>query len=193
MEKSVKNIRQNIISALQEDIGDGDITAQLIAPETRLEVRLICREPAILCGQDWFDLAFLQLDPDIQILWRAEDGEPLAADQSICHLHGNARAILTAERTALNFLQTLSATATQTHYYQKLIQHTKCRILDTRKTIPNLRDAQKYAVRCGGGINHRSGLYDAYLLKENHLAACGSMASAVQQARALHPAPFLSF
>jgi len=180
-------IKQQVATALQEDIESGDITALLIRPDTKLEVQLICREPAILCGTEWFDLSFLQLDSSLKIKWSATDGDSLKAGQSVCKISGNARAILSAERTALNFLQTLSATASITHYYQNLISETTCRILDTRKTIPNLRLAQKYAVRCGGGLNHRSGLYDAYLLKENHLAACGNMASAVQKARQLKP------
>jgi nicotinate-nucleotide pyrophosphorylase (carboxylating) len=182
-----ESIRRNVSTAVQEDVGNGDITAQLIAPETRLEMQLLCREPAVLCGTEWFNEAFLQLDPNTHIDWSATDGDSLEADQTICRLNGNARAMLTAERTALNFLQTLSGTATITHYYQSLIAHTPCKILDTRKTIPNLRLAQKYAVHCGGGMNHRIGLFDAFLLKENHLAACGSMSAAVQQARKLHP------
>ena len=187
MNESASAIRQSVASALQEDIGAGDVTVQLIAPKTRLEMQLLCRETAVLCGVDWFDEAFRQLDADTRIEWSASDGDHLQADLVLCHISGNARALLTAERTALNFLQTLSGTASITHYYQSLIAHTACKILDTRKTIPNLRLAQKYAVRCGGGINHRVGLFDAFLLKENHLAACGSMGAAVQQARALHP------
>lgn len=178
---------KNITDALNEDIGIGDITASLIPPKTSLQVRLFCREQAILCGQQWFEQTFKRLDPDIQLQWFAKDGDPVQIDQTVCHLSGNARSILTAERTALNFLQTLSATATVTYFYQNLIGNTSCQILDTRKTIPGLRLAQKYAVTCGGGLNHRLGLYDAYLLKENHLAAAGSIASAVQQARKLNP------
>ncbi|MCP4074849.1 MAG: carboxylating nicotinate-nucleotide diphosphorylase [Gammaproteobacteria bacterium] len=184
---SLETIKQQVASALQEDIESGDITVQLINPDTNLEVQLICREPAILCGAEWFELSFHQLDSSLKIDWSATDGDSLTAGQSVCKISGNARAILSAERTALNFLQTLSATASITHYFQNLISETHCRILDTRKTIPNLRLAQKYAVRCGGGLNHRTGLYDAFLLKENHLAACGDMASAVQQARQLKP------
>ncbi len=178
---------QNVASALQEDIGDSDITARLIAPESTLEMRLYCREDAILCGSQWFDLAFHMLDPAIQIDWSIKDGEALKAAQPVCRLKGLARPLLGAERTALNFLQTLSGTATITRQYQGLIAHTGCKLLDTRKTIPNLRLAQKYAVQCGGGENHRLGLYDAFLLKENHLAACGGMAATVQQARELRP------
>lgn len=180
-------IEPSVIAALDEDLGTGDITAQLIPQETLLDVALLCREDAILCGREWFELSFLTLNPDISIQWRAEDGEQLSANQTVCSLRGHARSILSAERTALNFIQTLSATATVTRQYTNLISHTQCRILDTRKTIPNLRLAQKYAVRCGGGKNHRTGLYDAYLLKENHLAACGDMATAVTRARQLEP------
>ncbi len=180
-------IRENIKTSFKEDIGTGDITALLIAADSKLDVSLICREPAILCGSEWFSEAFVQLDPAIQIEWLANDGDLVSADTIVCQISGNARAILSAERTALNFLQTLSATATVTHRYQSLIAHTSCKILDTRKTIPGLRLAQKYAVKCGGGSNHRIGLFDAYLLKENHLAAAGSIAAAVAQARDLNP------
>ncbi len=182
-----KLIEKSIKDALQEDLGDGDITVLLIPPEQRLEMQLISRQHAILCGQQWFDQAFLQLDSGIDIDWQVSDGDPVGPDQVLCKLSGSARALLSAERTALNFLQTLSATASITHYYQSLVNHTACRILDTRKTIPNLRLAQKYAVRCGGGHNHRIGLFDAFLLKENHLAAAGDMVKAVQQARQIKP------
>ncbi len=187
MKSFPKNIKEQVLSALHEDIGSGDITARLIKPETCLEVKLICREQAILCGTQWFELSFFQLDPNIRIEWFATDGAFLQADQTVCKIKGAAQAILTAERTALNFLQTLSATASITHHYSSLIKQTNCKILDTRKTIPNLRQAQKYAVQCGGGLNHRIGLYDAFLLKENHLAACGDMASAVKIAREIKP------
>ncbi len=187
MTELVQLITNQVKNALQEDLGDGDITVLLIPPEQRLELQLISRQHAILCGQRWFDEAFLQLDSEINIDWQVSDGDPIGPDQVLCRLSGNARALLSAERTALNFLQTLSATATVTHCYQSLIKHTACRILDTRKTIPNLRLAQKYAVRCGGGHNHRIGLFDAFLLKENHLAATGDMAKAVEQARQIKP------
>ncbi len=187
MQGLTETIKSQVVSALQEDIENGDITALLIQPDAQFKVQLICREQATLCGTEWFDLSFQQLDSTLKIKWLATDGDSLQADQIVCTINGNARAILSAERTALNFLQTLSATASITHFYQQLISETACRILDTRKTIPNLRLAQKYAVRCGGGLNHRTGLYDAYLLKENHLAACGDMAKAVQRARQLHP------
>lgn len=184
-------INNNITQALNEDLGSGDITANLIPADTPLEVRLICREQAVLCGSKWFEETFKRLDPAVRINWFHTDGDLLQADQTVCEISGNGRAILTAERTALNFLQTLSATASVTHYYQSIISDTDCRILDTRKTIPGLRMAQKYAVTCGGGMNHRMGLYDAYLLKENHLAASGSIANAVQLARQMHPEALL--
>jgi len=187
MQSLTEVINKNVHSALEEDMGDGDVTAALIPVNQQLEVRLLCRESAILCGRDWFERAFHSLDKNIAIHWHAADGDQLHRDQVVCQFSGNARAILSAERTALNFLQTLSATATITHQYQSLISETGCRILDTRKTIPNLRLAQKYAVRCGGGMNHRIGLYDAFLLKENHLSASGSMSAAVHLARKSHP------
>ena len=187
MKISPEIVSENIKTAFLEDIGTGDITALLISADSKLDVSLMCREAAILCGSEWFSAAFMQLDPAVQIQWLANEGDLVAADTIVCQISGNARAILSAERTALNFLQTLSATATVTHHYQGLIAHTNCRILDTRKTIPGLRLAQKYAVKCGGGSNHRIGLFDAYLLKENHLAAAGSIAAAVAQARDLNP------
>jgi nicotinate-nucleotide pyrophosphorylase (carboxylating) len=179
-------ISNNITQALNEDLGSGDITANLISEDATLAVRLICREQAILCGSQWFEETFKRVNDNIEINWFSCDGDLLQADQTVCELKGNARAILSAERTALNFLQTLSATASITQYYQSLVSSTGCRILDTRKTIPGLRVAQKYAVTCGGGLNHRMGLYDDYLLKENHLAACGSIAEAVQRARQMN-------
>lgn len=180
-------IKNDVSRALAEDIGDGDVSAELIDADSVLETRLLIREDAVLCGTEWFDEAFRQCAPDIQINWLASDGDCISADTVICEVSGPARALLTAERSALNFLQTLSGTATMTRHYADLIKHTQCRILDTRKTIPLLRRAQKYAVRCGGGLNHRIGLFDAYLIKENHLAACGSIAEAVDRARRSHP------
>ena len=184
-------IKHDIAQALGEDLGSGDITAQLIDVGTQLDVLLLCREQAVLCGRDWFEAAFKQLDASITFNWFANDGDKLIADSVVCEITGNARAVLSAERTALNFLQTLSATATLTRRYQQAIAGTGCKILDTRKTIPGLRQAQKYAVTCGGGTNHRIGLFDAFLLKENHLSAAGSIASAVKRARALHPEALL--
>ena len=180
-------IDKNVSAALDEDLGSGDITANLIPDGTILKVRLICREQAILCGSQWFEQTFRRLDPRVTIDWSASDGDLIQAEQTVCELSGDARALLSAERTALNFLQTLSATASTTYHYQNLINSTGCKILDTRKTIPGLRLAQKYAVTCGGGMNHRIGLFDAYLLKENHLAASGSISLAVEKARQLSP------
>ena len=186
-----KYIINDIKLALQEDIGSGDISAQLIDEDEQLTTRLLVREDAVLCGTAWFDEAFKQCDSRIQLAWQAQDGDSVSADSVLCQVTGPARAILTAERTALNFLQTLSGTATVTRYYADKIKQTKCRILDTRKTIPHLRLGQKYAVECGGGINHRIGLFDAYLIKENHLAACGGIKQAVERGRKLNPDRFL--
>jgi len=184
-------ILQDVRLALDEDVGDGDISAMLIDEPQQLEMKLQVREDAVLCGTAWFDQTFWQCDPSIQIKWIAKDGDGVDADSVLCSISGPARALLTAERTALNFLQSLSGTATTTSGYARRIQHTACRILDTRKTIPHLRRAQKYAVQCGGGLNHRIGLFDAYLIKENHLAACGSIKAAVERGRELRPDCFL--
>ena len=184
------NLQQHIVKdielALKEDVGSGDISALLIDENKLLRTQLLVREEAILCGTAWFEQAFKQCDEGIHLDWQAQDGDRVNAESVVCRISGPARAILTAERTALNFLQTLSGTATTTRYYVDKISQTKCRILDTRKTIPHLRLAQKYAVTCGGGLNHRIGLFDAYLIKENHLAACGSIRQAVERGRALH-------
>ena len=184
------NLQQHIVKdielALKEDVGSGDISALLIDENKLLRTQLLVREEAILCGTAWFEQAFKQCDEGIHLDWQAQDGDRVSAESVVCRISGPARAILTAERTALNFLQTLSGTATTTRYYVDKISQTKCRILDTRKTIPHLRLAQKYAVTCGGGLNHRIGLFDAYLIKENHLAACGSIRQAVERGRALH-------
>ena len=184
-------IQQDIKLALAEDVGSGDISAMLIDASEQLNMQLLVREDAVLCGTAWFDEAFRQCDQSIQINWTARDGDRVIADSLLCKISGPARALLTAERTALNFLQTLSGTATTTSSYAERIQHTACRILDTRKTIPNLRRAQKYAVQCGGGMNHRIGLFDAYLIKENHLAASGSIKLATDRGRELQPDCFL--
>ena len=180
-------IQQDIKLALAEDVGSGDISAMLIDESEQLNMQLLVREDAVLCGTAWFDEAFKQCDQSIQINWTAGDGDRVVVDRVLCKISGPARAMLTAERTALNFLQTLSGTATTTSRYADRIGHTSCRILDTRKTIPHLRRAQKYAVQCGGGMNHRIGLFDAYLIKENHLAASGSIKAAVQRGRVLRP------
>jgi nicotinate-nucleotide pyrophosphorylase (carboxylating) len=180
-------VRDDVARALREDVGDGDCTAGLIPSDATLETRVICREDAVLAGCAWFDETFRQLDPGIRIDWRSTDGDALGPDHELCRLCGPARAILTGERTALNFLQTLSGTATQTRRYVDAVAGTGAVILDTRKTLPGLRRAQKYAVLCGGGSNHRIGLFDAVLIKENHIAAAGSISLAVQRARQSHP------
>jgi nicotinate-nucleotide pyrophosphorylase (carboxylating) len=169
--------------ALREDIGSGDVTAGLIAATTQTRARVLCREAAVLCGAPWFDDTFRQLDPALRIDWQFADGARVPAGSILCQVNGAARPILTGERTALNFLQLLSATATVTRRYADALAGTSCRILDTRKTIPGLRSAQKYAVRCGGGANHRLGLYDMVLIKENHIAAAGSIIAAIRAAR----------
>ena len=178
-------------NALDEDVGSGDISADLIDAGVWLETELLVREEAVLCGCQWFDEVFRQCDEKITTRWHAGDGERITANSVVCEVSGPARGILTAERSALNFLQTLSGTATLTRTYSDQIKHTRCRILDTRKTIPQLRVAQKYAVLCGGGSNHRIGLFDAFLIKENHLAASGGIANAVARAREMHPDKFL--
>ena len=185
---SLKNNRILMVQlALQEDIKDGDLTADLIAEDTISEATVICREDAVLAGQDWFDEVFKQVDADVEITWYFNDGDHVPADSIICSLSGLARSLLTGERSALNFVQTLSATATQTNQYVKAIAGTKTRVLDTRKTLPGMRLAQKYAVTCGGGKNHRVGLYDMILIKENHIMAAGTITKAVENARKLHP------
>ncbi len=180
------DIPRQVREALAEDIGSGDITAELIDANTVASATLITREPAVMCGCDWANEVFRQLG-DVTIDWQVKDGDRLTANQTLCTLSGNARQILTGERTALNFLQTLMATATQTRTYVDAVEGKQIGILDTRKTLPGLRYAQKYAVLCGGGENHRLALYDQYLIKENHIAACGSISKAIERARALHP------
>ena len=181
------DLQTTVARALDEDIGTGDVTAGLIPAAKQASATVICREAAILCGTAWFDEVFRQLDPAVHIIWQHQDGERVTANTVLCTLQGSARSILSGERAALNFLQTLSATATATRRYVDLVAHTQCRILDTRKTLPGLRTAQKYAVVCGGGTNHRIGLYDRVLIKENHIMAAGSITAAIQQARQLHP------
>lgn len=180
------DITRVVRDALTEDIGTGDITAKLIDQNTQYHATVITREKAILCGVDWVNESFSQLDPSIDITWSAKDGDRVDPNQTLFTVNGSARSILTAERTALNFLQLLSGTATLCDRYASMVQHTEVKLLDTRKTIPGLRTAQKYAVTCGGCYNHRIGLYDAYLIKENHIAACGSITAAVLQAKANH-------
>jgi len=184
-------IKQMVSVALAEDLntanGGSDITAELIPKEQNVTASLICREPGILCGKEWFDEVFRQVGADVSINWSADDGDNLLADQLLCTLQGSARAILTGERSAMNFLQTLSGTATETRKYVNKLKGTDCRLLDTRKTLPGFRLAQKYAVTCGGGYNHRTGLFDAFLIKENHIFACGGIDKAIQQANQNHP------
>ena len=174
--------------ALQEDIGSGDITAQLIDGDAVASASIISREHAVLCGTPWANEVLRQVDRSVSIHWLVNEGDELAPNQTIVELRGPARALLTAERCMLNFLQTLSATASVSRAYTRKVAHTDVRLLDTRKTIPGLRTAQKYAVRVGGCFNHRMGLFDAFLIKENHISACGSIAKAIQTARQLAPA-----
>ncbi|MET0332535.1 MAG: carboxylating nicotinate-nucleotide diphosphorylase [Dyella sp.] len=180
-------ILDDVRRAFAEDIGAGDATADLLPADGIARASLTCREAAVLAGRAWFDQSFRQLDPTVDIQWLVEDGEHMRAGQVICHLAGRARALVSAERTALNFLQLLSGTATTAARYAAALQGTATRVLDTRKTVPGLRLAQKYAVRCGGGFNQRIGLYDAILVKENHITAAGGIANAVSAARRLHP------
>jgi nicotinate-nucleotide pyrophosphorylase (carboxylating) len=172
-----------VAAALREDIGAGDVTAALVPAGQRVHGRVIVREDAVLCGSAWVAEVFHQLDPAVQVSWRARDGDQLRAGATVFEIAGPARAVLTGERTALNFLQLLSGTATTTRHFVAALAGTACRVLDTRKTLPGLRSAQKYAVRCGGGENHRMGLYDRVLIKENHIAAAGSIGAAIAAAR----------
>lgn len=182
-------IAKQVALALQEDIATGDINAQLI-PETQCDTAtIICREPMVVAGKAWVDEVFRQLDPNMQLDWAVKDGDAVAANQILVTLIGNTRALLTGERTALNFLQTLSSTATVVANHVAVIAELPTKLLDTRKTIPMLRHAQKYAMLCGGGNNHRIGLYDAFLIKENHIMACGGIAQAVSQARQIANKP----
>lgn len=180
-------ILADVRRALAEDLGPGDATADLLPAETTAQAYVITREAAVLCGQAWFEACFRELDADVAITWHAADGDRLDPGQTFVEMRGNARALVSAERCALNFMQTLSATATVTAAHAAAVAGTRTRILDTRKTLPGLRIAQKYAVRCGGGGNHRIGLFDAMLIKENHIAAAGSLTAAVRAARAYHP------
>lgn len=177
----------NVALALAEDVGGGDLTAALIPEDAQAEATVISREDAVLCGAAWFDAVFRQLEPRIIVGWKATDGDRIAPDQLLCTLRGPARSLLTGERTALNFLQMLSSTATLARRYADAVAGTRTTILDTRKTLPGLRLAQKYAVRCGGCQNHRIGLFDAVLIKENHIMAAGSIGNAIAVARRLHP------
>jgi nicotinate-nucleotide pyrophosphorylase (carboxylating) len=180
-------ILADVQRSFAEDIGTGDATADLLDAGATATAVLTCREDAVLCGTAWFEACFRQLDPDVRIEWLVHDGDHVAAGSTICRLAGKARALVTAERSALNFLQLLSATATVTSHYADAIAGTRTRVLDTRKTLPGLRRAQKYAVLCGGGTNHRIGLFDAMMLKENHIIAAGGIPAAVKAARRIHP------
>jgi nicotinate-nucleotide pyrophosphorylase (carboxylating) len=181
------DIQSNVSIALLEDIGDGDITAKLIPEEEQASAAIITREDATICGVDWVNEVARQVDPTISIDWMVADGQQAQANQLLFQAQGNARSLLTFERCALNFLQCLSGTATISHYYAGLVADTSVKLLDTRKTIPGLRKAQKYAVACGQCFNHRIGLYDAFLIKENHIAACGGISQAVATARQHEP------
>jgi nicotinate-nucleotide pyrophosphorylase (carboxylating) len=182
-----QDLSRQVDAALREDIGRGDVTAALVPAEQQVRGAIVTREAAVLCGRAWADETYRRLDPRVQLQWRAADGDRLNSGQVICEIAGPARPVLTGERTALNFLQLLSATATQARRFVDAVAGTGCRILDTRKTLPGLRSAQKYAVRCGGADNHRMGLYDRVLIKENHIAAAGSLGSAVRAAASLAP------
>lgn len=181
------DITETVRRVLTEDVGTGDLTAALIPAGTQVEAQVITRVTAVLCGTAWFDEVFRQVDKRVSIDWTAHDGDSISSGQTLCILRGPARALLTGERTALNFLQLLSGTATLARKYVDAVRGTRAVILDTRKTVPGLRRAQKYAVACGGGQNHRLGLYDAILIKENHIAAAGSIAAALRAARASAP------
>ncbi len=180
-------IINNVTQSLSEDIGAYDLTTLLIKNEASATATVICREKAILCGTQWFETCFQQLSPQTEIRWFAEEGDVISAGQKLCKIKGNARSLLTAERSALNFLQTLSAIATQTRSYVNEVLGTGALIVDTRKTLPGLRLAQKYAVKCGGGENHRLGLYDGILIKENHIMSAGGIEQALKAARIIAP------
>ena len=181
------HIRINVQAALAEDMGSGDLTAQLIAEHTKAHATVITREPAVLCGTLWFEECFLTLDPDCKITWNLKEGDTAEANQPLCEIHGNARAMLSAERPALNFLQTLSAVATKTRRYVEATRDTQTKIMDTRKTLPGLRMAEKHAVTVGGGHNQRVGLFDGVLIKENHIAAAGGIKEVMEHAFQITP------
>ncbi|MGH8076353.1 MAG: carboxylating nicotinate-nucleotide diphosphorylase [Lysobacter sp.] len=179
-------IEADVAQALAEDIGHGDVTAALL-PDSTDSAYLLCKQDAVICGRPWFDACHRALDPEVQITWRVAEGEHVRTGTVLATLQGRSRALVSAERASLNFLQTLSATATATASYVEAVRGTRARILDTRKTIPGLRLAQKYAVRVGGGVNHRIGLFDAVMLKENHVRVAGSITGAIRAARTMHP------
>lgn len=182
-----KDLKVSVSAALAEDVGTGDITAMLIPEGEKARARVITREPAVICGVDWVNEVFAQIDSDVTLNWNVSDGDLVTPNQTLFELQGSAHALLTGERTALNFMQLLSGTATICREYADIVAHTGVRLLDTRKTIPGLRTAQKYAVTCGGCHNHRIGLYDAFLIKENHIAASGGIANAVARAHEIAP------
>lgn len=182
-----RDITETVAFALKEDIGSGDITAQLIPVTQTAKARIITRENAVICGTEWVNEVFRQIDSSVTIHWHVADGDAVKPDQLLFELAGSARSLLTGERTALNFLQLLSGTATICKSYADIVAHTQVRLLDTRKTIPGLRTAQKYAVTCGSCHNHRIGLYDAFLIKENHIAACGGIPAAISAAKEIAP------
>src|SRR5688572_10530886 len=177
-----ETVTRDVTRALAEDVGTGDLTAHLVPAGAQAHARLMTRQSGVLCGVEWFKRTFEELDPDVEIFWHHRDGDEIVANSSLCELEGNARAMLTAERTALNFVQLLSGVATRTRQFVRAVEGTRAKILDTRKTVPGLRMAQKYAVRCGGGVNHRLGLHDAILIKENHLSAAGGVRPALAAA-----------
>jgi nicotinate-nucleotide pyrophosphorylase (carboxylating) len=181
-----ETVTRDVTRALAEDIGTGDLTARLVPADRQASARLMTREDGVLCGTEWFDRTFEELDPDVEIFWHHGDGDDILAGTSLCELEGNARAMLSAERTALNFVQLLSGVATRTRAFVRAVEGTRAKILDTRKTLPGLRLAQKFAVRVGGGTNHRIGLHDGILIKENHIVAAGGVAPALREA--LHEA-----
>jgi nicotinate-nucleotide pyrophosphorylase (carboxylating) len=187
MPEPPRDLAAQVETALREDIGSGDVTAVLVPAGQRVRGSVITRESAVLAGRPWVDATFRHLDPQVHLVWHANDGEPITANQVVLEIAGGARPVLTGERIALNFLQLLSATATATRRFADAVAGTGCTILDTRKTIPGLRTAQKYAVLCGGGQNHRMGLYDRVLIKENHIAAAGSLGGAIRAARSHAP------
>lgn len=180
-------ILKNVTDTLAEDIGSGDITAQLIPTDTQAKAHVITRENSVICGSKWVNEVFRQVDEAIKVIWHVKEGDQVQANTTLFSLEGPARGLLTGERAALNFLQTLSGTATISREYASLVSHTNVKLLDTRKTIPGLRRAQKYAVSCGGCHNHRIGLYDAFLIKENHIMACGSIKQAITRAHEIAP------
>jgi nicotinate-nucleotide pyrophosphorylase (carboxylating) len=187
MTEYFNDLTANVAAALAEDVGDADVTAELIDATKQVTAKVITRDAGVLCGRPWVDEVFRQVDPSLKVTWHSADGDQTSPDQLLFTVAGNARGILTGERPALNFLQTLSGTATTTAKMVNLIKHTTASLLDTRKTLPGLRLGQKYAVSCGGGMNHRIGLYDAFLIKENHIEASGSIAGAIRRARELRP------